>query len=553
MKQILLTGFLFFLVVLISAQVPGWQWASKAGGLGYDHAQGVAADAAGNTNISGFFAGSCTFGSLTVSSHGYSDIFVTKYDTYGDVVWAVAAGGSNQDEAKGMICDAAGNIYITGFITGSASFGDKVFNTAGGKDIFVAKLNSSGTWLWVVTGGGLASESAQSLALDDAGNIYVAGLICGPGTFGAYTTSSFGEEDVLVAKLDPSGNWLWAATAGGVYDDQCQAIAFDPRGFLMLAGQVKGNAIFGGGQSHGNNYTNGFVAAMNPIGGWLWVNRIVSTNWVEIKDLTLDPHGYIYVSGGFGNSWTYGSISLTANSMGDCFLAKFDNQSSDCLWVKQAGNSSDDWGGPVAVKSTGQVYWAGYFVNQLQLGDFTIPFVSSADIFLARLSPDGIYEWAGHAGGICEDYPFAMVLDSQERVCLAGGYSGEMYFDDIHLSWCNDGSDDIFVARRYDLPVGVNDPDSPELAGISNYPNPFTASTTIVYELKAPVTEVSLEVYNLKGQRLRQMQDIPSGSGIHQVNWDRKDERGAKVAPGVYYYRLRNGAESRIGKMLILN
>ncbi|HRY83638.1 MAG TPA: T9SS type A sorting domain-containing protein, partial [Candidatus Cloacimonadota bacterium] len=322
-------------------------------------------------------------------------------------------------------------------------------------------------------------------------------------------------------------------------------------GFLVLAGQVKGNAIFGGGQSHGNNFINAFVATMNPSGGWLQVNRIVSNHWVDIKGLALDPSGYIYVSGGFGGSWTYGSINLTADIMGDCFLAKFDNLSTDCLWVKQAGNNADDWGGPVAVKASGEVYWAGYFIYQLQLGDFTIPYNSSGDIFLARLSPEGDYQWAGHVGGICEDYPYAMVLDPQERICLAGAYTGEMYFDDIHLPWSQ--SDEIFVARRYDLPVAVNDQDSPDIAGISNYPNPFSASTTIVYELKAPASNPGLEIYNLRGQMIRQFRNIPATAGNHRVDWDRKDKNGNRVAPGLYYYRLQSGANQQIGKMLILN
>lgn len=551
MKHVLLEVIFLVFAVFTAAQNPGWQWAVTAGGIYSDHAQGVAADAEGNTYITGFFSNIGTFGSLTLTSHGDGDIFVAKYDIEGAVIWAVSAGGGSWDMASGMVCDAEGNIFITGYITNSAYFGDKVISTAGGQDVFVAKLNSSGTWLWVNTGGGLANDAAQSLALDDSGNIYVAGVSSGSGTYGAYTTSVFGAKDILVAKLDSSGNWLWAVTAGGAYDDQCQALAIDSRGFPVLAGRVKGNAIFGGGQSHGNNFINAFLATMNPSGSWLQVNRIVSNHWVDIKGLALDPSGYIYVSGGFAGSWTYGSINLTADIMGDCFLAKFDHLNNDCLWVKQAGNEADDWGGPVAVKASGEVYWAGYFIYQLQLGDFTIPYNSSGDIFLARLSPEGDYQWAGHVGGICEDYPYAMVLDPQERICLAGAYTGEMYFDDIHLPWSQ--SDEIFVARRYDLPVAVNDPDSPDIAGISNYPNPFTDFTSIVYDLKSPAHSLRLDIYNLKGQRILRLQNLPCGSGIHSVNWDRRDAGGSKAAPGVYYYRLLGGTEGRVGRMLILN
>ena len=116
-----------------------------------------------------------TLGGITLTSAGDHDGLVTKLDSAGTFVWARSLGGSGFDEAYGMSLDASGNLYTSGYFTGTAKFGSLSVTSAGGEDGFVAKFNGSGTFLWVRQLGGSLHDYAGSVQVDSAGNVYTAG------------------------------------------------------------------------------------------------------------------------------------------------------------------------------------------------------------------------------------------------------------------------------------------------------------------------------------------------------------------------------------------
>ncbi len=131
-----------------------WQWAQQAGGLYYEYGDGVAVDMDGNTYITGRFGGNTTIGYTNLTCQGSFDIFVAKLDTDGIWQWAQSIGGAGDDIIGSISVDTDGNVYITGSFNGSVGFGITNLTSQGYYDVFVAKLNTNGGWLWVQSAGG---------------------------------------------------------------------------------------------------------------------------------------------------------------------------------------------------------------------------------------------------------------------------------------------------------------------------------------------------------------------------------------------------------------
>jgi len=142
MKKILLIIF-SFVVHCSYSQVPHY-WIESAGGTALDEGLDISVDANNNTYTTGYFSGTATFNTTTVSSNGVFDIFISKTDTGGNYIWVQKAGGSNVDEGLSIKADSIGNVYVTGFFSGSATFGATTINSAGLQDMFVAKYNTNG-------------------------------------------------------------------------------------------------------------------------------------------------------------------------------------------------------------------------------------------------------------------------------------------------------------------------------------------------------------------------------------------------------------------------
>jgi len=244
-------------------------WAERAGDITSDQGRGIAVDPGGNTLVTGVFTGkNASFGSTLLTSSSLEDVFVAKHDSGGKVLWAKRAGGVGGDGGNGIAVDDEGNSYVTGFFSGTASFGSVVLTGSGGTDIFVAKYDAGGAVVWVQKAGGAASEQGRGIAVDHEGNCYVTGFFSGNCSFsGQELIGSGSAPEIFVAKYGPVGNLLWARKAGGSAVDQGQAIAVDHAGGSYVTGFVQGAVTFGGivlpGPIIGNDV---FVAKYNSKG-----------------------------------------------------------------------------------------------------------------------------------------------------------------------------------------------------------------------------------------------------------------------------------------------
>ena len=394
-----------------------WAKRAGAGGASFDQGLGIAVDGSGNSYVTGHFVGSATFGpgetnETTLTSAGFDDIFVAKYDASGDLVWAKRAGGmSFNDFGQGIAVDGSGNSYVTGNFQGSATFGpgetnQTILNSAGGGDIFVAKYDASGDLVWAKRAGGTAVDVGNGIAVDGSGNSYVTGDFGGSATFGpgetneTTLTSSAGSFDIFVAKYDAPGDLVWAKRAGGTSIDFGRGIAVDGSGNGYVTGNFNGSATFGPGQTNETTLTSAgsgdiFVAKYDASGDLVWAKRAGAggASFDQGRGIAVDGSGSSYVTGNFNGPATFGpgetnETTLTSTGFVDIFVAKYD-ASGDLVWAKRAGGTGFDEGRGIAVDGSGNSYVTGRFNDLATFGpggtnETTLTSAGSDDIFVAK-------------------------------------------------------------------------------------------------------------------------------------------------------------------------
>ena len=222
-------------------------WAKQIAGLGDERGRGIAADKRNNVVSTGEFVGLLSFGSQIVeSSSNLRDVFLSKHDTSGKFLWAKSFGSYGEDYGRGIGVDAAGNIYFSGVFSGAVNFGDQILNSVGGsKDIFLAKADASGNVIWARQMGGGRPDEGCEIEVDEAGNSYISGGFVDSATFESQVLQSAGLRDVFVAKYDTQGKLVWLKQAGGKGDDEDYALALDSAEKVTIVGTFNGEAKFG--------------------------------------------------------------------------------------------------------------------------------------------------------------------------------------------------------------------------------------------------------------------------------------------------------------------
>ena len=341
-------------------------WARRSGGAYHDTGLQVRVDAAGNAYMAGFFRNVATFGTNTLTaaasspSNLKSDMYLTKYDANGNNVWAVGGGGSGDDVSYDFAFDSSGNILVSGYFENTATFSATNLTSVGDHDLFVAKYNSSGSLLWIRQAGGIGVEIARAIAVDSAGNSFIAGNFQSTISFGTTNLTSAGSDDILFAKYDANGNLLWAKRAGGTGSDIAMTIVLDRAGNVYLGGLFSGFAMFDG-QSMTATGSDIFIACYNSDGQLNWVKQAGGSGSDELHCLALDNRGRLEMTGAFSANASFDSISLNSSGLLDIFYARlgetprlqssYDNNGVSLSWpvlstgfVLQSNNSLDPAG-----------------------------------------------------------------------------------------------------------------------------------------------------------------------------------------------------------------
>ncbi|HVD97385.1 MAG TPA: RHS repeat-associated core domain-containing protein [Cytophagaceae bacterium] len=371
-------------------------WAVKVGGSGNDVGRGIGVDHNLNIYVTGYYSSSSiTFNSTTVTNAGGQDVVVLNFTSTGSANWIKSFGSTGDDAASDIAVTSVGNSYLSGMFNGTVSFNGHNVTSGGGADIFVTKLNSSGTAQWASSGGGTSGDVTTELKLDNSENVYITGNVTGHVTFGTLSATSAGSTDFLVLKYNSSGTEQWLKVQGGTSADAGTGIAISGNGNVTITGYYQGTTRFGGGLT---NITSAggqdiFILQYNSSGTPLWVRSVGSTSNDIGNDIAVDAGNYIYVTGCFSGTVTFGSLSSLTSAGGfDIFLAKY-NDSGTALFSIKAGSTSDDQGQDIIVDVNNRMFLAGTYQGTATFGSNSKTSAGSQDLFFACLNVN--YTWTG--------------------------------------------------------------------------------------------------------------------------------------------------------------
>ncbi len=435
------------LLVLLTSNSFAQQWAVSAGGTNTEFAYSICADQSGNSYVTGYFVNSISFGSTTLNAYAAGNycIYIAKYNSAGTFQWAVRCGnnnGTSTSMARGIRCDASGNVYVTGTWGFNAIFGtDSVYSNYG-SNVFVSKLNSSGVWQWTLTGIG---QVARGIALDGSGNCYVTGSYDNFATFGSTTLNTAGSTDIYIAKCNSSG-WLWAQSAGGSGGDVGTSIAVDASSNVYISGSFSSTANFGSASVSSNGGNDIYVAKYNSSGTFQWVQSAGGAGSDISQSIAVDGSGNLYISGQFANTVNFGSNSISSYSGLDAFVVKY-NSSGTAQWAIAADNSSGGTasGFGVACDGSGVVYVCGGYTSAISFGSNTLTSSGATDVFEIRLTTSGTVLGAVSFGGSGSDNAYAIDIDPSSNQFIGGYFNNTAYFGSTQLT--SAGGNDVFVTK----------------------------------------------------------------------------------------------------------
>jgi len=383
-------------------------WAKRMGGASEDVGNSITVDSNGNIYVTGYFEGAdAVFGTTNLASDGGFDIFVTKLDSNGNFIWAKRMGGISEDKGHHIIVDSSGNVYSTGYFSGTADFdpSDLTSNltSAGAFDGFVSKLDSNGDFVWSKRMGGANQDEGTSITLDSNNDAYTTGYFgAGDADFGATNLTSAGLEDIFVSKLDSSGNFVWAKKMGGTSADKSFSITIDSNSDVLTTGTFQStDADFDPGASTSilAQVAGGdaFVSKLDSNGNFVWAKRMGGVNEEVGYSIGVDSSNNIYTTGSF---YTFSLATadfgvnppLSSAGDNDIFVAKLDSNGTT-LWAKSMGGSYSDIGYGIDLGINGNIYITGYFSSpdidfDPGAGTFNLPLIGNTDIFISKLEND---------------------------------------------------------------------------------------------------------------------------------------------------------------------
>ncbi len=268
-------------------------------------------------------------------------------------------------------------------------------------DIFVCKLDASGSFVWAkAMGGSGMNDYGYDIAVDATGNVYTTGSYnvtadFDPGS-GSFVLTSAGNIDIFISKLDALGNFVWAKSMGGSQDENANSIVLDSNANIYLGGYFNGTADFDPGVgvssfvSLGNQ--DAFLSKLDASGDFVWAKRMGGSNPDGVNSVFLDSSGNIYTSGWYSYTVDFDPNATTFNLSGDfrdIFMSKLD-ASGNLAWAKGMGGSGYDNGICITVDGNNNVYTTGSFENTVdfnpEAGISNLVSFGSFDIFVDKMN-----------------------------------------------------------------------------------------------------------------------------------------------------------------------
>ncbi|HYD19927.1 MAG TPA: SBBP repeat-containing protein [Flavipsychrobacter sp.] len=564
MKKSFLLTLLLSLPAIIYAQQPIFKWAGGLGGDQQDRGHAITVDDSGNVYTTGRFQDTADFdpgaGTVNLITNNQDDVFVTKMDSSGNLIWAKQLGGPNYQTSYAVEVDAAGAVYITGEFDDTADFdpGPGTYNLVsyGGRDIFICKLSAAGNFVWANQIGhssSLNEESVADLVLDATANIYVTGYFYDnidfdPGVGTNFINTIGTGTDQFILKLDSAGNFVYVKQFGGTGTALVESIAIDAAGNLYCTGVFSNTIDFDPGVGVSNlSAPMGvqiYAFKLSAAGTLAWAKQFgepVGGNIQGGTGIAVDAAGNVYITGLFDGPGDYdpgpGTFTLTPAGLDDVFIAKFD-PAGNFTWAKRIGSTGHDVGRSIDVDASGNVYVTGVVTDTVDFdpGAGTQLLQSTGEkAFTLKLNTGGNFVWATNLNS---GEGYSVIVDQAMNVYSTGSFSGVNDFDPGAGVYNLTGILDVYVQKLSQPTVSVSSIKLDEPV-ITLYPNPNNGHFNIKSTLQ--LENASIKVQSINGQTVV----AQSGLNGRQLSFDLPD-----LVSGVYFVEINTASSRSVFKLV---
>ncbi len=324
-----------------------YQWAIGMGGTGNEEGRAVALGPSGDLYVTGKYSATADFdpgaGTANLTASGTCDIFLAKYSSAGAYQWAFSLGGSGDDRGFDLSTDPSGNVYVTGWCTGTSDFdpgaGTSTLTASGNYDMFLASYTASGLYQWAFRVGGSSNDFGYGITIDGANNLYVTGGYNATADFdpgaGTANITSTGGQQAYIAKYDAAGSYQWAFAFGSTSASgtvQGNKINLDTDNSIYVSGTFSGCNVDcdpGAGTAMVSivGATDAYFAKYNSSGTYQWAFKIGSIGSDYGNDIAIDASCNVAVTGFLGGPADFdpgpATVTMTAGSGGDFYFAQY--------------------------------------------------------------------------------------------------------------------------------------------------------------------------------------------------------------------------------------
>lgn len=555
--------FLFFTPLLCDAQ--SWLWGKQGtGGAHSIEGMATAIDKEDNVLLTGWFNDSVTFESYKLGTMG-NDVFVVKYDSSGNLLWAKQPIVTNFAYGEGIATDASNNIYVGGCFDYTLTFGINVLNSTFTIAPFLAKYSPTGNAIWAKQGNVTGNSSCTSVATDIENNIYITGGFLDSLTLGFYKNVTLAAGgDAFIAKYDSSGNVIWVKHPYASHLSQTlgEAITTDIFGNIYLTGYFRDSLIFGSFKLISNiPASNSFLAKYDSSGKVLWAKQAVipsSSSPAKGLAVTTDVSGNVYQTGYYTDTISFDTHKLIASKVNqNCvFLTKYDS-AGNVIWVQSATPLDNDnmAGYSLATDNAKHVYLScGTATMFPSLSNYSLAFGSDTFNLNNASDPAIVVKFDSNGNVICgsivgsggDDNNGISVDPSGKYVYLGGDKESTVIFGSDTLEGFG-FAEYPFVARwKGDcdkIETTIKEiTTSQEL--ISLYPNPCSAILNINFssQLNIQNPTFKIDIIDITGRVL-------STYHLPLIAYDFPIDVSL-LSPGMYFIRINSGSGAEVKKFI---
>ena len=556
------------LILSTSSNAQSFQWLARMGGPDPDPNFGpdemvkdIQVDADGNVYACGKIRSIADFDGTAVTTYGFYDIFLSKYNCHGNLVWVKTAGSGFDDEAISLKLDNLGHIYLLGDMQASTFKPCTFFDTivvATTNGMFLAKFDTSGNRIWSEYAGGGSNtffSYPYRLELDNNGKpaVFVSCNFGGGATSGELYPGFNLPEGVYITNFDTSGLMVKATSVMQInFVGELSNFKINSKNESIISGDFSSDSATFQNQTIYNpkQEDKAFICKYDSLGSLLWTYQFTDTSsttaYTSCKGLCVDSNDNIYASGAAQPGIQFGSYVFTDSippySVSP-YVIKLSTNGTP-IWASQGKSSGGaEAEGGIAIKSNGNIVTSGFYWNNIAIfanDTLTQTTPGIQDMFIAEIDANGQMLGAVRVGGTgSNEESFCTAVDANQNVYIAGCFDNSLYINNVYTSVAGGYTDGFIVKYGTPCTTGIEENQLSNSNNILVYPNP--ARDQVMLKLNEYIISGTIQIINIQGKVVFENKINNQNSYLVDIN---------NFSQGMYLVRITDAKNVRVTKFI---